>query len=115
MTNRAERVAGELEATLVSFTGQNRLPGAAAGVVCGDELAWLGGTGFAEVATGKATDPAMLYGIASITKTFTGTAIMQLRDAGRRRPRRRRPRPVPVKRVASWGHPLRPSHHRGPF
>jgi len=25
----------------------------------------------------------MLYGIASITKTFTGTAIMQLRDAGR--------------------------------
>ena len=83
MTNRAERVAGELEATLVSFTGQNRLPGAAAGVVCGDELAWLGGTGFAEVATGKATDPAMLYGIASITKTFTGTAIMQLRDAGR--------------------------------
>ena len=27
--------------------------------------------------------PAMLYAIASITKTFTGTAIMQLRDAGR--------------------------------
>jgi CubicO group peptidase (beta-lactamase class C family) len=25
----------------------------------------------------------MLYAIASITKTFTGTAIMQLRDAGR--------------------------------
>jgi CubicO group peptidase (beta-lactamase class C family) len=35
------------------------------------------------VATGQATDPAGLYGIASITKTFTGTAIMQLRDAGR--------------------------------
>jgi CubicO group peptidase (beta-lactamase class C family) len=54
-----------------------------AGVVCGDELAWRAGTGFADVATRRATDPAGLYGIASITKTFTGTAIMQLQDAGR--------------------------------
>jgi CubicO group peptidase (beta-lactamase class C family) len=73
----------DLEARLASYARQNRLPGAVAGVVCGDELAWLAGTGFAEVATGQATDPAGLYGIASITKTFTGTAIMQLRDAGR--------------------------------
>jgi CubicO group peptidase (beta-lactamase class C family) len=75
--------AADLEARLVSFTRQDRLPGAVAGVVCGDELAWLAGTGFAEAAAAQATDPAMLYGIASITKTFTGTAIMQLRDAGR--------------------------------
>jgi CubicO group peptidase (beta-lactamase class C family) len=84
--NRAGRIAAgasDLEARLASFAGQNRLPGAAAGVVCGDELAWLAGAGFAETATRKATDPAMLYGIGSITKTFTGTAIMQLRDAGR--------------------------------
>ena len=73
----------DLEDRLAAFVRQNRLPGAVAGVVCGDELAWLAGTGFAELATGTATDPAMLYGIASITKTFTGTAIMQLRDAGR--------------------------------
>ena len=46
-------------------------------MVCGDELAWLAGTGFAEAAAAQVTDPAMLYGIASITKTFTGTAIMQ--------------------------------------
>jgi CubicO group peptidase (beta-lactamase class C family) len=83
VTNQAERVAAELAARLASYTGQNQLPGATAGVVCGDELAWLGGTGFAELAAGKATDPSMLYGIASVTKTFTGTAIMQLRDAGR--------------------------------
>jgi CubicO group peptidase (beta-lactamase class C family) len=83
VTNRAERVSADLDARLASFTGQERLPGAVAGVVCADELAWLGGTGFAELATPQATDPAMLYGIASVTKTFTGTAIMQLRDAGR--------------------------------
>jgi CubicO group peptidase (beta-lactamase class C family) len=29
------------------------------------------------------SDPGTLYQIASVTKTFTGTAVMQLRDAGR--------------------------------
>ncbi|MGH3418575.1 MAG: serine hydrolase domain-containing protein [Streptosporangiaceae bacterium] len=61
----------------------NRLAGGVAGVVYGDELAWSAGAGFADQAARKASDPAMLYAIASITKTFTGTAIMQLRDAGR--------------------------------
>ena len=75
--------AAELETRLASFIEQNRVPGGAAGVICGDELAWSAGAGFADIADEKATDPAMLYGIASITKTFTGTAIMQLRDAGR--------------------------------
>jgi CubicO group peptidase (beta-lactamase class C family) len=73
----------ELETGLASFIAQNRLPGGAAGVICGDELAWSAGAGFGDLTTGTATDPAMLYGIASITKTFTGTALMQLRDAGR--------------------------------
>lgn len=73
----------ELEARLVSFLEQHRLPGGVAGVVRGDELIWLAGAGLACVAAGAVTDPAVLYGIASITKTFTGTAIMQLRDAGR--------------------------------
>lgn len=75
--------APDLQARLVSFLEQHRLPGGVAGVVRGDELTWLSSAGFACIAAGTAADPAMLYGIASITKTFTGTAIMQLRDAGR--------------------------------
>src|SRR6266576_2573885 len=73
----------QFEAALASFVTDNRLPGGVAGVVYGDELAWSAGAGFAELAARRAADPAMLYAIASITKTFTGTAIMQLRDAGR--------------------------------
>lgn len=73
----------ELEAKLASFVQQNRLPGGVAGVVRGDELAWAAGAGLAEMAAGRGSDPSMLYSIASITKTFTGTAVMQLRDAGR--------------------------------
>lgn len=85
MHGQAERIAAsapELAGRLASYVARERLPGASAGVVCGDELAWQGGTGFADLATGKATEPAMVYGIGSITKTFTGTAIMRLRDAG---------------------------------
>jgi CubicO group peptidase (beta-lactamase class C family) len=73
----------QFEAALASHLTGNRLAGGVAGVVYGDELAWSAGAGFADQAARKASDPAMLYAIASITKTFTGTAIMQLRDAGR--------------------------------
>jgi CubicO group peptidase (beta-lactamase class C family) len=72
----------ELEAKLASFVKEGRLPGVAAGVVHGDELAWSAAAGFADVGTRRPSQPATLYHIASITKTFTGTAVMQLRDAG---------------------------------
>jgi hypothetical protein len=39
--------------------------------------------GFADRATRRPSDPRTLYRIASITKTFTATAVMQLRDAGK--------------------------------
>jgi CubicO group peptidase (beta-lactamase class C family) len=75
--------AAEFEAKLASFVRDNRLYGASAGVVQGDELAWSGGAGFADMAARQASGQDVLYRVASITKTFTGTAIMQLRDAGK--------------------------------
>lgn len=75
--------SAELAAKLASFVRDNRLPGGTAGVVHGDELAWSAGVGFADLGTSQPTEPGTLYRIASITKTFTGTAIMRLRDAGR--------------------------------
>lgn len=76
-------VASKLEAKAASFVKENRLPGAAVGVVHGDDLVWASGVGFADVATRRAPERLTLYRIASITKTITGTAIMQLRDEGR--------------------------------
>jgi D-alanyl-D-alanine carboxypeptidase len=74
--------AQDFQTKVASFVREHRLYGAAAGVVHGDELVWSGGTGFADAAAERAAGPDALYRIASITKTFTGTAIMQLRDAG---------------------------------
>ena len=67
---------------VAKFVRENRLCGAAAGVVHGGELVWSGGAGFADADGGRAAGPDVLYRIASITKTFTGTAVLQLRDAG---------------------------------
>lgn len=78
-----EGVASRLEATAASFVKENRLPGAAVGVVHGDGLAWWAPIGFSDIASGRHPEPTTLYRVASITKTFTATAIMQLRDEGK--------------------------------
>jgi CubicO group peptidase (beta-lactamase class C family) len=83
MTGPVAAGASEFEAKVASFVKENRLYGAAAGVVHDGELVWSGGAGFADLAAGRSSGPDVLYRIASITKTFTGTAIMQLRDAGK--------------------------------
>jgi CubicO group peptidase (beta-lactamase class C family) len=83
MASRVGEVADALEAKSAAFVKEHRLPGAAVGVVHGDELAWSAGVGFADVASRVAPTSRTLYRIASITKTFTGTAILQLRDEGR--------------------------------
>ncbi len=74
-----------LQAITARFLEDNRLPGAAVGIVADGALTWSYGHGFADRASGRRPDEQTLYRIASITKTFTATAIMALRDAGRLR------------------------------
>ena len=83
MTSPVANITDELEGKAASFVKEHRLPGAAVGLVHGDDLVWSAGVGFADIAARRAPDASTLYRIASITKTFTGTAIMQLRDEGR--------------------------------
>ena len=75
--------ADRFEALAASFVKEHRLPGAAVGVVTGGQLIWSAGVGFADRAAQRRPGESTLYRIASITKTFTGTAIMQLRAGGR--------------------------------
>jgi CubicO group peptidase (beta-lactamase class C family) len=83
MSDPVAAVADKLEANAARFVKDKRLPGAAVGVVHGGELVWSAGIGFADVTDRRPSDASTLYRIASITKTLTGVAIMQLRDAGR--------------------------------
>ena len=61
---------------------RHRLPGIALGIVRSDELAWFGGFGRADLEHDAAPTLDSLARVASVSKTFTATAIMQLRDEG---------------------------------
>ena len=78
--------SARLEELTAGFLREHRprgLAGISVGVVRDGELAWSSaGCGLADVAAGRAPDETTLLRIASITKTFTGTAIMQLAGTG---------------------------------
>ena len=64
----------------MAYRGQ---PGLSIGIVKDQDLVWARGFGVADRERNVPATPDTLYRIASITKTFTATAIMQLRDEGR--------------------------------
>jgi D-alanyl-D-alanine carboxypeptidase len=59
------------------------LPGVVVGVVSDQQLAWSQGYGFANVAERVAMTPSTKFRMASHSKLFTATAIMQLREQGK--------------------------------
>ncbi len=61
------------------------LPGIAVGVVADQELIWATGFGFADTGTKVPMTPQTKFRMASHSKLFTATAIMQLREQGKLR------------------------------
>jgi CubicO group peptidase (beta-lactamase class C family) len=77
-------VARSLQRLLAERQADARVPGLIGGVVRDGTLAWSGAVGAADVAVPEqppTTDTQ--YAIGSITKTFTATLVMALRDEGR--------------------------------
>jgi len=70
-----------LDGLLAELAGELRVPGAACGVLLGDELA-VATSGVANVATGVPVTPATLFQIGSITKLYTATLVQQAQAAG---------------------------------
>jgi CubicO group peptidase (beta-lactamase class C family) len=62
-----------------------RVPGLAVGLVHAGQLIWGKGYGLADIERAIPVKLDTRFRIASITKTFTGVAILQLRDAGKLR------------------------------
>jgi CubicO group peptidase (beta-lactamase class C family) len=78
-------VGRELDRAVARFVAGHRIPGAVAGAVVDGTLAWTGAYGFVDLEAGARADERTLYRVASVTKTFTAAAIVQLRDEGRLR------------------------------
>lgn len=73
----------DLDRRCVEFARRHALPGLVVGVVVDDALTWQACHGVADIDTGRPVDEWTLFQIASITKTFTATGIVALRDRGR--------------------------------
>lgn len=61
------------------------LPGLSIAVVYDQEIVWAEGYGYNDLETQTPATPSTVYRIGSISKLFTSTAILQLRDAGKLR------------------------------
>lgn len=75
-----EDILPGLEPRLEQLVVNERLPGLMVGIVIDQDLAWSQGFGTRDLATGEPADCHTLHRVASITKTLTTTAILQLRD-----------------------------------
>jgi CubicO group peptidase (beta-lactamase class C family) len=78
-----ESLASSLERRIQTAQAEKHLPSVAAAAIRGGELIWSDAVGLADVESGEEATPDHQYRIASITKTFTAVALMQLRDAGK--------------------------------
>ena len=76
-----EDAIGLLDAWVSTVVEQRHQPGLSIGVVLGDRLVWSKGYGYSDLERRVPADDKTNYRIASISKTFTAVAILQLRDA----------------------------------
>jgi CubicO group peptidase (beta-lactamase class C family) len=62
---------------------EKHLPSVSAAALRAGEIVWSDAVGLADIESSEEATPDHQYRIASITKTFTAVAVMQLRDAGK--------------------------------
>jgi len=82
----------EIEAAVAVFdawvehrVAHEELPGVSVGLVYDQDLFWAKGYGYADLEKKTPATPSTAYRIASLTKLFTATAVLHLRDAGKLR------------------------------
>jgi CubicO group peptidase (beta-lactamase class C family) len=73
----------ELDSIIISTMESEHIPGLAACIVKGSQIIWTGAYGYADIEKNIAVRDSSLFKLASVSKTVTGTALMQLYDNGR--------------------------------
>jgi CubicO group peptidase (beta-lactamase class C family) len=73
----------EIDRVMRGFAERSRVPGIAYGIIVDGRLVHVGTAGYRELSSRAPVDTATVFRIASMTKSFTALAILQLRDAGR--------------------------------
>jgi len=85
-TGRVAKLAAafpEIDRLMTQFAERSRVPGIAYGVIIDGKVAHIGVHGLRDAGTNAPVDSVTVFRIASMTKSYTAAAILQLRDAGR--------------------------------
>ena len=72
-----------LEGFILEKMSKTKIPGLSIAIAEGDETIYARGFGFRNLSSGLSATPRTLYGIGSVTKSFTAMAIMQLVEEGK--------------------------------
>lgn len=80
--NRIAIVNQPLDSFIISTMEQYHIAGLAACIVSGGTVKWVGNYGYANIAAGDLVDDSTQFMLASVSKTFTGLALMQLWEQG---------------------------------
>ncbi len=72
----------EFEQYVARVMEENHIAGAAVALSVGNEVVYAKGFGVRDIETGDKVTPESIFGVASVSKSFTSLAINQLADAG---------------------------------
>lgn len=72
-----------LEAVARAEMAETGAPGGAVVVVSGDRVIWSKGFGLANVETGEAFTPSLVFHVGSVTKMMTAAALVSLAEQGK--------------------------------
>jgi hypothetical protein len=78
-----DRLERDFEPQLADFMRENSIPGVSVAAVADGQVAYLKGFDVVNVDTKALVTPRSLFHLASVTKTFVATSVMQLVDAGK--------------------------------
>ena len=78
-----DEIYSRLESFIIEKMGKTKLPSLTISIVSGDEVAYSKAFGFKDIENGLAARTTTLYGIGSITKSFTCLAVMKLQEEGK--------------------------------
>ncbi len=72
----------KIEEFILNRMRETRIPGLSIGIIKGNELVYARGFGFRDIEFGLPATPRTIYGIGSITKSFTALSILKLMEEG---------------------------------
>jgi CubicO group peptidase (beta-lactamase class C family) len=73
----------KIESTISNFRAVSKAPGISAAIVENGEFVWSAGFGMADLENSVPATPQTLYRLASISKSITATAVMELWERGK--------------------------------